>query len=40
MKVIDNYRRAIENSDENLLQEVLLLKSASRPRLEQATIIP
>ena len=39
MKVIDNYKRAIENSDENLLREVFAPKSASRSRLEQASII-
>jgi len=39
MKVIENYKRALENSDENLLKKFLLLKSASMSRLEQATII-
>jgi hypothetical protein len=39
MKVIEDYGRAIENSDENLLKEVFALKSTSRSRLGQASII-
>jgi hypothetical protein len=39
MKVIENYKKTIENSDENLLNEVLFLESASRSRLDRALII-
>ena len=39
MKVIENYKRAVENSDETYSKKFLHLKSASRSRLDQASII-
>jgi|GEM_PF-5695735 len=39
MKVIENYKRANENSDETLLNEVFAPQVRSRSRLEQSSII-
>jgi len=39
MKVIEHYKSAIESSDEHLLKEVFARKSASKSRVEQATVM-